>query len=62
MAWHLRAIEVSDGAWVCRWGEREFDQHLRLEDAIKHLRAIAASVGPARLFVHRLDGTVERLK
>jgi hypothetical protein len=61
VAWHLRAIEVSGGGWSCRWGAKEFDQHLRLEDAISHLRTIAASIGPAHFFAHRLDGTVERL-
>ncbi len=61
MGWFFRAVELIDGQWACRRGLEQYDAHLRLDGAIEHLRSLAADAQPAELFVHRLDGTVERL-
>lgn len=61
MAWFFRAIERSDSRWACRHGTFEFDDHAELGEAIAHLRQLASESTPAELFVHRLDGSVERL-
>ena len=61
MAWFLRAFELETGGWACRWGDTEFDQHADLTDACAHLRSTADEIGPSRIFVHSLDGTVSRL-
>lgn len=60
MAWFLRAIELEAGSRACRWSEQELDQHPRLGEALTHLREVAVALGPADLFVHRLDGRVTR--
>lgn len=61
MAWFLRAVEKQDGHWVCQHGLQIFDGHDGLHDAIRHLRNLAATMRPAELIVHRLDGTIENL-
>lgn len=59
--WFLRAIELSDGGWACRYGLTEFDTHPQLDHAVDHLRELAEELGPAQLFVHRLNGNVVQL-
>jgi hypothetical protein len=60
MAWYFRVIELADGRWECRRGLQHLDSHAQLHAAVAHLRSLAAGCRPAELFVHRLDGTVER--
>ena len=59
MAWFFRAVEQSDGSWLCRRGLDVFDTHPSLELAIEHLGELAADAQPAQLYVHRVDGQVE---
>ena len=61
MAWFFRAIEQADGRWACSHGGAVFDQHDELPDALVHLRDIAATMSPAELFVHHLDGDVKNI-
>jgi len=61
MAWFFRAIEQADGRWACSHGGAVFDQHDELPDALVHLRDIAATMSPAELFVHHLDGDVKNV-
>jgi hypothetical protein len=60
-AWFLRAIQQADGGWDCRYGRTVFDRHDELPEALEHLRDIAATMAPAELFVHRLDGSVQNI-
>jgi hypothetical protein len=62
MVWFFRVIERDDGRWACRHGRQEFDAHPLLDEAIEHIKALAARQRPAQLFLHRLDGTVEGLE
>jgi hypothetical protein len=62
MAWFFRVIEQDDGRWACRHGRQVFDTHLLLDEAIEHIRALAARQLPAQLFLHRRDGTIEGLE
>lgn len=59
MAWYFRVIALADGRWACRRGMEHYDSHIQLQEAVGHLRSLAGDSGPAELFVHRLDGTVE---
>ncbi len=61
MAWFLRAIEQPEGGWACSHGRTVYDRHEGLPDALEHLRGIAETMVPAELFVHWLDGTVQKL-
>jgi len=61
MAWFFRAIEQADGRWACSHGGAVFDRHDELPDALDHLRDIAATMSPAELFVHHLDGDVKNV-
>lgn len=61
MAWYLRAIEQADGQWACSHGRVVFDRHDELSDALEHLHDLAATMSPAVLFVHRLDGGVKNV-
>ena len=61
MAWFFRAIEQADGRWACSHGGAVFDRHDELPDALDHLRDIAATMSPAELFVHHLDGDVRNV-
>lgn len=60
MAWHLRVIELADGTWACRWSSTEFDRHENLDEAIAHLHTLSAEVGPSELYVHYLNGVIDR--
>ena len=60
VAWFLRAIELDDGWWACRWSVEEFDRHPTLEESLSHLRELAVDHAPADIYVHRLDGQVSR--
>jgi hypothetical protein len=40
----------------------EYDAHAELRHAIEHMRARAYAARPAELFLHRLDGSVERIE
>ena len=59
--WFFRAMELADGRWGCRHGMTDYDIHETLDDAVAHLRELASETGPAVVFAHWLDGTVERL-
>lgn len=61
MGWFLRAIELDNGRWACRWGLRELDDHGDHESAVAHLREFAREIGNATIFLHGLDGSVVRL-
>jgi hypothetical protein len=58
MAWFLRAVELPDNAWACRFSGHEYDRHETIEQALEHLRALARTLGPAELFAHHADGRV----
>jgi hypothetical protein len=60
MAWFLRAIELGDGGWACRWSVDEFDRHPSLSESLAHLHELAAQHAPTEIFVHRLDGSVTK--
>jgi hypothetical protein len=62
MAWFFRVIELADGRWACRYGREEYDAHAELRHAIDHMRALAYAARPAELFLHRRDGSVERIE
>jgi hypothetical protein len=59
--WFLRIVEEPDGPWLCRRGPSVIDHHHDLDEAIEHLTAIATGMGPVRLLLHRLDGSVTDL-
>jgi hypothetical protein len=61
MAWYFRVIELADGQWACRLGLQQFNTHTELRHAVEHLRALAHAARPAELFLHRLDGSAERI-
>ena len=61
VAWYFRVVELADGRWACRHGLQQFDTHDELRHAVEHLRALARAARPAELFLHRLDGNVERI-
>jgi hypothetical protein len=60
--WIYRLIELQDHSWACRHGLTEFDTHLELEDALEHLRVLAADVDCDDLRIHRLDGSIDALR
>jgi len=61
VGWFFRVIELDDGRWACRRGRAELDGHAHLQDAVEHLSTLADRESHAQLFVHRQDGSVERL-
>jgi hypothetical protein len=61
MALFFRVIEQGDGRWACRRGGQEYDTHATVNPAIAHIRALAADQVLAELFLHRIDGSVERI-
>jgi Uncharacterized protein conserved in bacteria (DUF2188) len=61
VSWFLRVVEMGENQWQCRWGEQTYDEHTTMMAALAHLRVLAREHQPATLFVHRLDGTFERL-
>jgi hypothetical protein len=61
MPWFFRVIELADGRWVCRRGSTEIDGHPLLRDAVEHIATLASRELHAELFLHRLDGRVERV-
>jgi hypothetical protein len=61
MAWFFRVIEQHDGRWACRRGSQEYDTHDTVNPAIDHIRALAADQIAAELFLHRIDGSIERI-
>lgn len=62
MAWFFRVIELPDGRWACRRGSTEIDGHPMLQDAVEHISTLANGEGNAELFLHHLDGRVERVR
>jgi succinylarginine dihydrolase len=59
MAWFFRAIETVQGRWECRHGARLFDDHGTVDEALRHLRAMAAEQQRGvQVFVHTRDGQV----
>jgi hypothetical protein len=61
MAWFLRAVETPEGGWLCRFGLQDLDEHDSLSGALDHLAQVALEHDPSVTFVHRLDGTVQRV-
>lgn len=62
VALFLRAFEHPDG-WECRQGNRVWDSHPTLEEAVDHLRELARAMeGPVLLIAHRLGGPIEHLE
>jgi hypothetical protein len=61
MPWIYRLIEQEDHRWACRHGLTEFDTHLELDDALEHLRVLAAEVNCDDIRIHRLDGSIDAL-
>jgi hypothetical protein len=61
VAWFFRVIELEGGRWACRRGQLEYDTHAEVGQAVEHLEALATAALPAELFLHRLDGSVERI-
>lgn len=61
MAWFFRVIELPDGGWACRRGSTEIDGHPVLQDAVEHISTLASREVNAELFLHHLDGRVERV-
>ena len=61
MALFFRVIELSGDRWACRHGTLEYDTHPVMSEAIDHIRALATDQRPAELFLHRLDGSMQRL-
>ena len=57
----LRVIELADGSWACRRGRAELDRHTLLNDDVEHLTTLASRETRAQLFLHHVDGTVERI-
>ena len=60
MAWFLRAIELDEGGWACRWSRTEFDRHASLKEALQHLRSLAQDLGEVDIFVHPIRGQPQR--
>jgi len=60
MAWFLRAIELDEGGWACRWSRTEFDRHGSLKEALHHLRSLAQDLGEVEIFVHPIRGQPQR--
>lgn len=56
--WYFRVIETHDGRWACRRGRSVLDTHPDLGEAVEHITSVVAESRPARLFLHRLDGSV----
>lgn len=61
VGWFLRVIELADGDWACRRGLAELDRHALLKDAVEHVTTLASRETRAELFLHHVDGTVERM-
>ena len=62
MGWYFRVIELADRRWACRRGSSEIDRHTRLQDAVTHITALASREVNADLFLHHLDGSLERFR
>ncbi|WP_151082981.1 hypothetical protein [Nocardioides cynanchi] len=59
MAWFFRAIETVQGTWGCHHGAQLFDEHTTLDEALAHLRALAAELQPVgEIFIHPVGGQV----
>ena len=56
--WFFRVIESPDGRWACRRGRAEVDRHPEVDEALRHIRQIAAEHRPSQVWVHHLDGRV----
>ena len=61
VGWFLRVIELADGSWASRRGLAELDRHTLLKDAVEHVTTLASRETRAELFLHHVDGTVERM-
>lgn len=62
MPWIYRLIEQQDHSWACRYGLTEFDTHLEFDDALEHLRTLAAEVDCDDIRIHRLDGSIDAFR
>ena len=62
MPWIYRLIEREDHSWVCRFGLTDFDSHLKLDNALEHLRTLAAEVECDDIRIHRLDGSIDAIR
>jgi hypothetical protein len=56
MARYFHIVELEDGQWRCRYGLEEFDTHPSLEQALEHMRVVAAAQAPATIFAHYRGG------
>jgi len=54
VAWYLRAVELPDGEWACRWGSTQWDTHPHLTDALTHLHELGKEMGDYITYVHHL--------
>jgi len=54
----LRVFELPDGRFRCRRSSTVLDEHDTLEEAVTHLRALAADIGPSLVFFHARAGDV----
>ena len=60
----LRALEGDDGDWTCHRGRSLLDLHAHpdLEEALVHLREVAASIeGAVQVVLHYRNGSTEVL-
>lgn len=61
VVWFFRVIEAPGAGWTCRRGRHELDDHVDLESALRHIRAVARKTPAAEVFLHYVDGRVLRL-
>jgi hypothetical protein len=62
VSWFLRAIEQTDGQWICRFGIQDFGTMPDETSALLQLATAATALGGRELFhfyLHRHDGSVE---
>jgi hypothetical protein len=62
VTWFLHAVEQGDGRWLPRFGREEFDAMPDEASVLAFLVSLAMDRGGRdefRLYLHRLDGTVE---
>jgi hypothetical protein len=56
VTYFLRAVELTDGIWVCKRGRAELGVFLTREEALAHLDEVAATLdGPVEVRVHPCD-------
>jgi hypothetical protein len=61
MTWTLKAIELPDGRWTCRFGSADLGTYRSLVVALHHLAEFATELGGRANFwfhLHHLDGRI----